>query len=298
MLERRRWAVSLSACALAVGLSLVAGTAQAQLLWRDNFNTSNNTMLQNASLAGRLSGSLAGDAVLQSSRVHQQISSNQLLMVTATMGAGRVRFQPDLVTNTSFNWAASSASAAILGAPIFRVESDWTTPSTTTANWISFNIGHPDDIFTTPAIRFNDAQTDYSLLLRGNGGVVRADNSVQTNLASFAPSLSQRHVVFDFAFDSYADGSLVHVLASIDGVQIDNYSFTWNNNSGNLHMELETFMTGMLIDNLQISAIPEPSSLLVWSSLCCSILALGCLIQRRRPAADVDASNSHTQRTP
>ena len=85
-----------------------------------------------------------------------------------------------------------------------------------------------------------------------------------------------RHLVLDYTFTSFADGSPVNLAASVDGTEVFNGGgFTWDNNGGEFYMEIGT-LENTRLDNLAISTIPEPSGALLG--------ALGCLalMQRRR----------------
>ena len=86
-------------------------SAQAAVLWMDNFNTTNSTNFDASPLAGRLSGSEAGSAYLRSYGAQQQISNNQLLLPAGDNG---VRWEIATNAPTSgaadrFDWAAGSA---------------------------------------------------------------------------------------------------------------------------------------------------------------------------------------------
>lgn len=229
------------------------------LVWSDNFNVADTGNLDTAATAGRLSGPLAGTVFLRSALALQTIAGNQLSMVAGT-SSGRVRFQD---SNGWYNWAAGTQAASILAAGGLRVEFDWTPTSTTTDQWVSFNIGHSG---VEPAMRVNDGQTDYGILFRGNGGTQRFDNGAGTTTTSFAAGAGAKHVVLNFGFMSFADGSPVTARVTVDGVQVDSYSFTWNNNGGALYMELETLVTGMKIDNYSVSIPVTPNTYATWAA--------------------------------
>ena len=171
--------------------------SNAELLFHDSFDVANNASFDSASIAGRLSGALAGDIKLASAVVQQTISGNQLSMKynNSTAAKGRVRFQ-NQTGGAYYDWAAGTKAAAILAAGGLRIEFDWTP---------------------------------------------------------FTPTVNQQHVVLDFSFTSFADGSNVSVVASVGGTQVDSYTFTWDGNSDKLHFELETAINGELINNYSIS---------------------------------------------
>lgn len=233
---------------LLAGLTLPAVHANT-LLWSDTFDVPDAPNFDQAPLTGRLGGALASTVFMRSAKVQQTIVGNQL-----RLGGGRVRFQ-----NTAgwYDWASGPEGADILADGGLRMEFDWTTTDTTTPNWVSCDIGFPSNaILAEPVVRVNQAQTDYGILFRGNGGTQRFDNGAATITGSFAAGAVTRHVVLNLGFQSFADGTNVKALAMVDGTQVDSYSFTWDNNSGILYMEVGTNQAGMLIDNFKISTVP------------------------------------------
>lgn len=236
-----------------VGLSVSRVDGGVQLLFRDNFNTADTNNFDAATLTGRRDGTLASTVYLRSARTQQAIAGNQLQMVKPSAGGGgRVRFQN---ADGWFNWATNATGTTITNAGRLRVEFDWTASATDTANWVAFSIGHSDAASGEPFTRVNHAQTDYGLLLRGNGGSQRFDNGTGITTASFTPSAAPQHVTIDFAFGSFEDGTSVTGLALVDGFKIDTHAFTWSSNACSLYMELESYETGMLIDNYTVSAV-------------------------------------------
>jgi hypothetical protein len=256
----------------------ITPAAGAAILFSDNFNVANTANFDAAPLAGRRGGSLAGDVFLRSARTQQTIAGNQLSMVTAA--SGRLRFHNG---GGWYDWAGGSEAANILAADSLRFEFDLTS-GTSDPDWVSFNIGHLGSGAGEPLTRVNHPETDYGILLRGNGDTQRFDNGAGTITGSFAQTFSQQHVIIDFSFGSFADGSNVNVAASIGGILIDTYSFTWNNNGGALFAELGSYETGKLIDNYSVSTIsappvPEPASMALFGIL--FLTAYGHLRKKR-----------------
>jgi sugar lactone lactonase YvrE len=248
-----RTANRLTAGLLLVGFVASRADGSVQLLFSDNFNTADTNNFDAAPLKGRRNGTLADTVFLRSARTQQSIQDLQLRMIRPSAGGGgRVRFQN---TDGWYNWAANENGTAITSAGRLRVEFDWTATNTTTTAWVALSIGHSAVAAGEPSTRVNNAQTDYGILFRGNGGSQRFDNGTGTATASFTPSLASRHVTVDFAFGSFEDGTSVTGLALVDGVQIDSHVFTWDGNAGTLFMELESSETGMLIDNCSVSAV-------------------------------------------
>ena len=260
--------------ALLAGATLPTAPANT-LVWSDNFDVADNT-LDGAPLTGRLSGTLAATVRLAASRIQQEIRSNQLRMIDA--GAGRTRFQ-NITTGSWINWAGTTAAAAILADGGLRVEFDFTATNTTSDTWISFNIGLGNQAAGEPAMRVNHGATDYGILFRNNGQTQRFDNGGGLgNGGSTTPVLTPRHIVLDYGFSSFADGTPVKVRATVDGVQVANDTVDWNGNAGELYMELEAIQTGSLIDNFKISTVPMIYTMAFTGTSFISGIAPGTLI--------------------
>jgi len=134
---------------------------------------------------------------------------------------------------------------------------------------------HKDDVTGSASLTKKDTTGALKLVPFGNTELF--DNG--TNLGpqgSFAPVVGVRHVTMDYTFNSFADGTSVSMVANVNGTEVYNGSgFTLDSNGGALNFEIGTF-ENTLIDNLVISAVPEPATT--------AVLALGglCLLRRRR----------------
>lgn len=235
--------------------SLLAGAAVATapantLLWSDNFDVPDTTNFDGAPLTGRLGGTLATATRLHASGIQQRILGNQL-----QMQGGRVRFQ-NMGLATWYNWAGGTEAANILADGGMRVEFDFTSTDLTSANWVSFVIGHGNQAAGEPGVRVNDGATDFGILFRNNGATERFDNGTNLGAGGSTTPVAKRHIVLDYAFASYADGTPVKIRASVDGVLVSSNTFSWDGNGGELYMELETNQGGTLIDNYTISTVP------------------------------------------
>ena len=225
------------------------------LLFSDNFNTADTGNFDGAPLDGRRSGTLGNTIRLAAELVQQGISANKLRMVDTPNSDGRVRFQ-DATTGVWLNWADGATGTSILADGGLRVEFDWFPTNNSSDNWIAFNIGHDT---TEPASRVNHAATDYGILLRNPGGSQRFVNGASLgNGTPFdaLPATEVRHVVLDYSFSSFADGTTVAVRTAVNGAVVATDSFTWAGNGGALYMELGTDITGSLIDNFAVSTKP------------------------------------------
>ena len=245
-----------------VVLSIGCGPAPAVLLFSDNFDAPDSASFDAASLAGRLSGTLASETYLRSFGFQQSISNNQLLMPLGTNG---VRFENALNDPTGgaddrFNWAGGATGATILGAGGFTVSFDWIAPENTLNDWISFQVG------TVNADNGNLTDDDYGILFRNNGATERFDNTVNLGAGgTFAASAGgvARAVEITYLFNSFADGSSVSVISSVDGTQVASDTFTWDGNGGEMRMEMGHNAADTRVDNLMITTVPEPSSALI-----------------------------------
>lgn len=266
-----------SAFATALLLAMVH-TAPAAVLFSDNFNAPDNTSFDASDIAGRLSGVAAGETYLRSWGTQEQISTNQLLMPTTNSGG--LRFESALndpgTTGAAdrYNWAGGPGGGSILASGGFTVSFDWYAPETTLGDWISFQVG------TNNADSGNLANsgTDYGILFRNNGNTERFDNG--NNLGAggvFTPGAGTlQQVMITYKFGSFADGTSVNAISTVNGVQVANDTFTWDGNAGELRMELGAISANSRIDNLTISSIPEPSA-----ALLLGLPALGLLRRRR-----------------
>jgi len=251
----------------------------ATLLFSDNFNTADSPNLDASDQTGRRGGLLAEEVQIRSSRIQHSISDNQLNLLNGA--TGRIRFQSSaaLPGDVWWNFASGAAGAAILADGGFRVSFDWTPADNTADEWISFNVGLPGIAAGEPLFRVNDSQTDLGILFRNSGGTQFFQNGAGTTGGVFDVStVATRQVVLDYTFGSFADGSNVLANASVDGQTVVSHTFQWNNNNGELYMELGSLVNGTRIDNLAITTIPEPASVFLFGT------AFGLAALRRRRA--------------
>jgi hypothetical protein len=270
-----------SALLLLPVLLLAPLSAPAAVLFADNFNAPDTGNLDLSSQTGRRTGTNPAIQV-RSSWIQHGIAGNQLNFLFAGGNTGRVRFHNDLDNNTAtaetwHDWAAGEG-ASILAAGGLRVEFDWIAGNNTTDNWVAFGVGHSSESAGEPGFRLNHAETDLGILFRYNGATEIFDNGVNLGAGGSvaSPIVGLRHIMIDYQFTSFADGSPVTISAWESGTNVYNGAFTWNNNAGQFYMELETIQN-TLIDNLTISTVPEPSGA-VLGLLC----GLGVILRRRR----------------
>ena len=244
----------------------------ATLLWEDNFNTADTANFDGAPLAGRLSGTLATTVVARSEKIVHGISGNQLDFKKASGGPGRIRFEN--AGGGVYDWASGTTGTTITSGGGLRISFDW-TPSTSDKNWVAFNIGID---LSQPTQLVNYSETDSGILFRNDGSAGAVfDNGTGTGTLSSTSSLTPRHVVIDYLFDSFADGTAVTMNASVDGTVVYNGSAGVWDNGGALYMQLENNGGGQLVDNFSISTVPEPST-----SALLSLSGLALILRRRK----------------
>lgn len=259
------WQRVFSVAALAI-FAFTSSSASATIIFADNFDAPNTSVLDTSDQTGRISGLLGTSVGLRSQGSQHHISGNKLLMRKTGGGEKRVRFHdPQSTDDDWIDFASGAAGTDILANGGFRVEFDWTPVTTASGNWLSVDMGIAAKSAGEPSFRVNNGDTDFGFLMSENGDVQYFDNGVVTDIpGAYSPTAGESHVVVDYAFASFADGSNATASASIDGVSIfSNAAFQWDGNLGVLNMELGEFSHGTLIDNLVISTVPEPSSILL-----------------------------------
>jgi len=244
--------------------------ASAALLWSDNFDIGGSADLNASMPAGpsRLSGSAATETELEAFGALQPITNDQL----GSPGNGGVRFGPE---TARYDWAGATTGADILSAGGFQVTFDWTNDGTDT-EWVAWKVGTNNS--DTPV---NGASVDHALLLRnGPNGVgetnERWDNGTNLGFSgvSHNPVVGTQTtypVSLTYSFGSFADGTNVNLVAKVGGISVVNDNFIWDGNAGALHMEMHANTSAHLVDNLAISTIPEPSTVLLSVAGCIAI---------------------------
>lgn len=262
------------------GLAMTAPLASGVVLFADNFNASDIGNLDQSDQTGRRSG-IAPDIQIRSSRIQHGITSNQLNFLNNRTGRIRFHADPDGDTTTAGvwnDWANGITGTTILANQNVRIAFDWIAGNAASNNWISVNFGISGPTVGEPGFRVNDGETDIGMLFRFNGETQVFDNSaLVAGSGNFTPIAGTRRVTLDYSLDSFADGTTVGLVANVDGIEVFNESsFTLDNNSGELYFEIGN-LESTLLDNVTISSIPEPSTVLL------SALGLAGLVRRRRP---------------
>src|SRR5687768_9676373 len=188
---------------LAAALTIAATAGAQELLFLDNFNTTDSASFDAAPLTGRLSGSVAGtETVLRSWGAQEQINNNQLLLpVSADSGVRWENAAGPFGAANRYSWAAGTTGASILAAGGFSVSFDYAPVDNTSTNWISFQVG------TVNADSGNLTNDDYGILFRQNGNTERFDNGVNLGAGgafTATPGGVLRSVRIDYFFNSFA----------------------------------------------------------------------------------------------
>ncbi|MGC6458619.1 MAG: thrombospondin type 3 repeat-containing protein [Akkermansiaceae bacterium] len=230
------------------------------LLLEDNFDAPDNANLDLSDQTGRRSGTVPTIQV-RSSRIQHGIIGNQLNF--RNNRTGRIRFHDDSDNDNTtagvwYDWAGPTTGPVITSGGGLRIEFDWIAGNDSSTNWVSVNMGISGPGVPEPGFRVNNAETDIGMLFRFNGQTELFDNG--TNLGSqgtFTPTIGPRQVVVDYLFNAFADGTVVDMIASVDGVEVYNGSgFTFDNNLGALYFEIGN-LEDTILDNLAISALGD-----------------------------------------
>jgi hypothetical protein len=232
--------------------------SQATDVLSDNFDAPDNANFDASAQTGRRGGLLGPTVQLRSSMIQHGIVGNQLNMLRAGGGEGRVRFHQAQNLGSWHDFASGPAGATILTEDGFKVEFDWLPVNNTDTNWVEFSVGVGTvaQIGSEPPVRVNHAQTDFGILLRHNGGSQFFDNGVATNGGNSPATNAVRRVVIEYRFPDFSDGTSVTVNASVDGTAVvTNRVFQWDNNLGSLYMELGANASNTKIDNFVIRGL-------------------------------------------
>ena len=114
-----------------------------------------------------------------------------------------------------YDWAGLTTGNTILGAGGFTITFDWTTTDNTDNEWIAWKVG---TVNADSAV--NVSTVDHVLLMRKNGGNQRFDNGADLGFSGVTfPTISgggTYPVSLTYSFSSFADGSTVNLLASVN----------------------------------------------------------------------------------
>lgn len=254
-------------------LSIAGSTTAATLLFSDNYDTVRvGESIFNESTA--LTADQAGSAATQTyttilgggwEGAYQRGNGGTWLMYAGTSGFGSSSMQGSL----NYDIAAAANSLGLALEISFNIS---VSNGTAADEWTSFAIGNQNPFVNAGSVGF-------SSLFRDNGGTQQFSNgSAIGSSATFTDNQMIRFVLSDAtgngsAFNSdgandmvkmYVNGSLTNTFSGLDLNTADQYiSFHANNTVGN-------------IDNLTITAVPEPAASLLGG------LGLLVLLRRRR----------------
>ena len=251
-----------AAFAMCVASLALAVSSHAQtVIYSDNFNIPDTSSLDGSTQTGRHTGLLAANLVGRSGGIQLTITSSNLNLLAASAGtsAGRMRFHDASNTANRWNWASGAAGAQIIADGGMKISFDWTAADNTSANWISYCVGI--NTATDPALRIIEAGTDSGILLRNNGGAQVFKLGAGGSTATFDVTSLTRHVDLNYAFSSWADGTVVTLTAYVNGTLLLTQTFNWNGNSGVHNMEIASVANGSKIDNFTVTSLAPPPSI-------------------------------------
>lgn len=256
---------------------LPAGTSgAATVLYSENFNNEATPNYNAGTTPETNFGGAIG--VLQSSGTAQgNNAGNTAWQFASGLGGGAsgggsngLRFG----TSPGFNWATGAVGALIIADGGFSVSYDFDLNGFgSDDDWMSVRVGNSGE-----NIGVNNANVDFGALTRGDGRMETFEGggpTLNVNGLGIASARAVHRFTLQYAFTSFAAGSTVNFSGFVDGVQIGTDTFTWNG-TNDVKIFLGGRVNGSLIDNVQVSTIPEPTAALL-SGL--GILALG---RRRR----------------
>ncbi|MCB1131333.1 MAG: hypothetical protein KDN05_09395 [Verrucomicrobiae bacterium] len=283
---------------LPIALPLLAGgTAQAAILYSDDFTTASEFAGAydagtegardgaNWTYATTATGVAAGDTRLQTidTDYFQQITvGDQWSLKEGNSGSGDGLFFQDITqaSRTHFNWATSSYASAITTGGGIQIDMDIVFSDIADNNaWIEFAFG-TGNAFSTDNRRYDDADVDFGFRFEGDR-IDQKDNNASAGTISFGTPLTNNvwtHATIKLAFSDFDLGSTVNATMTIGANTFAN-SFTWDSQDdfsfsfGPGAFLDEDFIT---VDNLVIQTIPEPSAALFGG------LGLLGLLRRRR----------------
>jgi MYXO-CTERM domain-containing protein len=203
--------------------------------------------------------------VLQSTGISQGGNSQDTAWSTTTaVGPGNM----GLRFGGGYNWATGANSAIILADGGFSISFDYAIP-TNDSEWIGVRVGSgPENI------AINAIGVTFGALARGNGAIETWDDGAGQGFGTGSTNVT-RNAQFNYAFTSWAAGTTVTFTGIIDGNTVATDTFTWDA-SDNMKIVLAGSVNGNLVDNIQVSTIPEPSAALLGG------LGLFALLRRRR----------------
>jgi len=241
---------------VAMAFLALASISQAQTtIYADNFNVANTGNFDNASLVGRLSGTLASAVAPKSGGIELTIGNNalNLLAVTAGSNDGRMRFQV-AGSSSLYDWSSGAAGAAITASGGMVVSFNWTSADNTSGNWISYCVGMAPGV--DQAVQITKSTTASGILLRNNGGAQVFKLGSGGATGTFGVTSTSHLVTLYYYFTSWASGTPVTLNAYVDGNLVLTQAFTWIQSGGVQNMAISSVASGTVIDNFSVTTLP------------------------------------------
>ncbi|BCX47913.1 hypothetical protein HAHE_18210 [Haloferula helveola] len=262
---------------LACATAIVASSDAATLFYADDFSGSDGSF--NGASAPEVN-TLGGSYALESFGEQQQLSGNSALLVRDPGGiAAGLRFG---AAGDRYNWGTGSTAATILADGTLRISFDYATSNATDNNsWIAFGFGTANsDPASSDSRTYNRDEAEYGLRIEGDRVISFVNGGTDLSNVSYSSIGNNTFVpvTIDFGFTSFASGSTVTSVVSINGTEYLNESFTLDS-TDDFRWEIGSspFAGGdSFMDNLSIGTVPEPGTFAVL------LVGAGATVLRRR----------------
>lgn len=248
-------------------LVLISGGAQASVILSDSFDSATSGL--NDNLATRQAGSEATQNWLSGGNGDSTIASNELLITHSSNSSDR---------NVYLDLDLGSASGLVDGGS-FTISFDMTANNN---SYSAFFIGS-DNLVGRPAVG-SLSSNDFQMLIKSTGNSTVYYNGGSNAYSTAAAGTGMKSWVFTFETSDFDNGTAYTASLSIDGSEYDlngatagtTYSSTWD--GGAQYIGFSTRGNSTIVDNFEVAAIPEPSSLLLAVA---GLLAFGLLRRRK-----------------
>jgi len=243
--------------------TIIVGANAATVLYSENFNGEGTAVgVYDDGTTPEINFGSIG--ILQSTGASQGGNAGDAAWSLSNSGIG----QNGLRFGNGYNWATGLNAATILLAGGFSVAFDYTVAGDA-ENWMAVRVGSGGENSFV-----NAADVTFGALARGDGRMQTFENAAADSFGT-ATVGATRSARFNYEFTSWAAGATVTFTGIIDGNTVATDIFTWDA-TDDMKIVFAGYADGTLVDNIVVSAIPEPSSALLGG------LGLLALLRRRR----------------